>query len=100
MSAQPDRSCPALLKYLYRKESVLPPPTPSPPPKTRTVVEELREGLSGLTMSAMTPTGDPCPGQLYTPSRLPGLCWTTERWNPAQPAWPFVRRPVGTCGTA
>lgn len=50
--------------------------------------------------SALAPTGDPCPGQLCSPSRLPGPCWATGRPRPARPAWPSVRRPVGTCRTA
>lgn len=50
--------------------------------------------------SALAPTGDPCPGQLCSPSRLPGPCWAAGRPRPARPAWPSVRRPVGTCRTA
>ncbi|XP_026987083.1 sterol regulatory element-binding protein 1 isoform X4 [Sagmatias obliquidens] len=51
---------------------------------------------SGMAATA----GDPCPGRLYTPSRLPGPCWAVGRQSLARPAWPCVRRPVGTFRTA
>lgn len=58
------------------------------------------EAWSDHYTSALAPIGDPCPGQLCTPSRLPGPCWAAGRQSLAQPAWPCVRRPVGTCRTA
>lgn len=36
--------------------------------------------------SALVPTGDPCPGRLCTPSRLPGPCWAVPRQSLVQPA--------------
>nr|KAF6459086.1 sterol regulatory element binding transcription factor 1 [Rousettus aegyptiacus] len=42
---------------------------------------------------------DPCPGQLCTPSRLPGPCLAVGRQSLTRPAWPSARRPVGTCRT-
>lgn len=58
------------------------------------------EAWSDRHTSALAPTGDPCPGRLYTPSRLPGPCWAVGRQSLARPAWPCVRRPVGTFRTA